>query len=103
WFRPHPFRFEPFWAKEESCIEVIRNLLYLCATKLKLQKVYKKLQKAYLGAISVTAWNHIRSLEKERDRFIWLEEEYRKQRSRAEWLKGGDKNTSFFSSKSLTA
>lgn len=53
---------------------------------------------SYLNTLPVTSEHicTIRSLEHQLNHFLSLEEYYWKQRSRADWLQGSDKNTKFF-------
>ncbi|PON39535.1 hypothetical protein PanWU01x14_304260 [Parasponia andersonii] len=63
---------------------------------MKLKKICSELEEAYLRDRDVASWKNIRRLEKECDCLFFLEEEYWRQRSRAEWLKAGEKNIKFF-------
>ena len=70
--------------------------------KRKLQQQKKKLKDLKNGFCHLDSGVDIRRIEREIDNILLDEEVYWKQRSRADWLKEGDKNTSFFHSKAST-
>ncbi|PON73050.1 hypothetical protein PanWU01x14_062000 [Parasponia andersonii] len=65
----------------------------------KMKRILGNLDKAYAGPYDSNSLASLRRLEKERDRIMSLEEEFWRQRSRAEWVKVDDRNTMFFHSK----
>ncbi|KAK6146669.1 hypothetical protein DH2020_020538 [Rehmannia glutinosa] len=117
------FRFEPFWLSSNSFKENLQNIwdestthgsslkskLKYCGVALKgwsrtefgnlrnriegTQKELSRLNKAHPSIINV---ERIKEVERKLERMLALEEYYWKQRSRADWLRGGDKNTKFF-------
>ncbi|PON83511.1 hypothetical protein TorRG33x02_206660 [Trema orientale] len=109
---PRPFKFEPFCAREEECSQIIHQVwlrllellckLERCAADLrrwsgskfgnitrKVRAIDKELKFAYNGPRDSFSMEAIRKLEKDRDRLLLIEK-YWQQRSRLEWLKGGD-------------
>lgn len=65
----------------------------------KVKEVQKEVNDLQNCPTTVRSMEKIRSLEKELDRLLALEEHYWQQRSRGDWLRHGDRNTSFFQNK----
>jgi hypothetical protein len=67
---------------------------------LKLETLEEELRVGYSGlsrdGMDTTTTCHLKSLEAERNKILLLEEDYWRQKSRAIWLKCGDRNTIFF-------
>lgn len=67
-----------------------------------LEQLMKKLKRVKQNFERYDSGDEIRRLEKRINNLLIDEEMYWKQRSRADWLKEGDKNTKFFHSKATT-
>lgn len=65
----------------------------------KLKELMRKLKRAKESNLQYENGNEIRHIERQIQNFLLEEEMYWKQRSRADWLKGEDKNTKFFHAK----
>ncbi|KAL9436888.1 hypothetical protein AB3S75_022853 [Citrus x aurantiifolia] len=62
----------------------------------KLEKLTKQLRSRKLNRVQYVDGNKIKEVERQIQNLLADEEIFWKQRSRADWLKGGDKNTKFF-------
>lgn len=118
------FLFEACWAEEEECRVLVKENWGISSHFLRMQDVACSIG-ACVGKLSVWSankrrnlkrdiadcqkaltrasaslypgcWSSIRTLENKLDRLYEIDELYRKQRSRMEWLRGGDKNTGYF-------
>lgn len=68
----------------------------------KLKSLMKKLERAKQGNLQNDDGDDVRNIERQIQNLLIDEEVYWKQRSRADWLKEGDKNTKLFHHKVLT-
>ncbi|WJX27814.1 hypothetical protein P8452_16597 [Trifolium repens] len=117
------FRFEESWTKESSCEDVIRrywsNSDLTCTTKLEslqsigasfgehnlgrikkdIIKIEKLLQDQSLWSKEGSDMLRYKELERQHEELLKAQETMWRQRSRAVWLKDGDKNTKFFHNK----
>lgn len=124
--RKRPFRFESVWARKNECSEIVCSvwegnnggtpavqMIFKgeeCSARLvqwckatnparQIEKVRKKLMEIRGGVQSETARSEILKLTAELETLLRDQEMYWQQRGKAEWLKAGDKNTSFFHAK----
>ncbi|XP_074314785.1 uncharacterized protein LOC141650659 [Silene latifolia] len=121
--RRRQFRFEQFWTEEEGCGEAVERgfyrgrgdlvtMLQACASELRawkktninrigkdMEQKLKRLAQLNEGDRSADNVQKRKKLVAELAGLRKKEEQYWRQRSRALWLKDGDRNTSFFHSR----
>ncbi|KAK6139303.1 hypothetical protein DH2020_026962 [Rehmannia glutinosa] len=99
-----PFYFEPAWMMAESFPKAFRDSWM--ASKRQSESLLEQLKscgnslqaltKANSASLETMDFPRIAKLRQELERALLVEEHYWRQRSRAEWLKFGDKNTKYF-------
>ncbi|KAL6566692.1 hypothetical protein OROMI_015096 [Orobanche minor] len=119
------FRFESMWLQDESCMDTVDNCwkwsptspdpiqlsrkLQNCGTELtiweqthfgcvnkEVTKCQKQLKEANMLPLSDKKVRRVTELEQKLDSLLSKQEEMWHQRSRANWIRSGDRNTSFF-------
>lgn len=123
--RNRGFRFEPFWLKENDISEVIKSAwvdkrpprnpkelrvkLHWCASKLvgwskerfgslrkSIDDKQKLIESLYARSNEHSVIDQIKRLEWDLEGLLEREEVYWRQRTRADWLTAGDRNSKFF-------
>ncbi|KAK3218282.1 hypothetical protein Dsin_012252 [Dipteronia sinensis] len=97
--RGRNFGFEPFWLKEEDFMRTIDNSWKVHGDSDSSINLKAKLNKC---ASILNCWSKNRSFEKSDDGMLDSEEIYWRQRSGAEWLQLGDRNTKYFHVRATT-
>ncbi|PNY12885.1 hypothetical protein L195_g009528 [Trifolium pratense] len=117
----YPKRFEQIWLKEDQCHKIVKNIwssdsiapglkigntlnsLYSCWGRDMFGNVPKRIKEhqdqlsnIYPRSENNGVMNHISILEKDIDDMLECEELWWSQRTKAMWLKDGDKNTKYF-------